>query len=101
MVSDYCERLNDDLVLSEDNKYGWSATDFDDIEDCKSQVGYSVMRDELIGLLIGLLIQVHFSLVLYTHYKNSHLTKASGGCEPDGNPDVQMANVVATDESMG
>ena len=41
------------------------------------------MRDELIGLLCGLGIQIHFILVLFTHYKNADLVKSSGGCMPD------------------
>ena len=31
LVADYCENLNANLVLSENNKYGWSATDFKDV----------------------------------------------------------------------
>ena len=39
------------------------------------------------------MLQVHFILVLYTHYKNSHLTKSKGGCMPDVEPNVQLGHV--------
>lgn len=59
------------------------------------------MRDELIGLLCGLGIQIHFILVLFTHYKNADLVKSSGGCMPDsGHNNVQMSDVQANDTSV-
>jgi len=59
------------------------------------------MRDELLGLVCGLAIQIHFMLVLYTHFKNADLVKSSGGCMPDsGRNNVQMSDVQATDTSV-
>ena len=63
-----------------DGKGTWESTDFADVSDCKSQVGSAVARDEFISLAITFLLQIHFCLVLYTHYKNSHLVKSKGGC---------------------
>ena len=34
-------------------------------------------------MAIFLSIQAHFSLVLYTHYKNAFLVRSKGGCLPD------------------
>ena len=61
------------------------------------------MRDEFLGLLLTIFFQAHFALVLYTHFKNSDLTKSSGGCIPDLDHNVQMSNVPTdfSDESRG
>ena len=68
-------------------------TDFKDYNDCRSQMGLSVMRDEFLIIFIMAVFQIHFALVLYTHYKNSHLLKAKGGCA-EGPPDIQMGGFV-------
>ena len=80
LVRDYCNNLSLNLVTTEEDKLGWGKTQFSDIEDCKSQVSWSVMKDEFIGLLFALVIQFHFVMVLFTHYKNAHLAKEKGGC---------------------
>ena len=77
-----------------DGKGTWESTDFRDVNDCKSQVGASVARDEFISLLITFLLQIHFCMVLFTHYKNSHMVKSKGGCQPDAPTDVQMGSGV-------
>ena len=88
MVRTFC----DDLINFTENepdlsssKRGWDATNFTSMEDCKSQVGYSIMRDELLALCFGFAFQAHFALVLFTHYKNAQLAKSRGGCQPDNN----------------
>ena len=60
------------------------------MSDCKSKVGSSMARDEFIVLLVTLLWQMHLILVLWTHYKNAHLVKSKGGCQPDAPADIQM-----------
>ena len=51
------------------------------------------MRDEFLSLLITLLVQAHFMIVLWSHYKNSHLTQAKGGCMPNVSDDLAMRGV--------
>ena len=84
LVRDYCNNLSLNLVTTEEDKLGWSKTQFKDIADCQSQVAWSVMKDELIGLIIALFIQFHFVMVLFTHYRNSYKTKEEGGCLAEG-----------------
>ena len=67
------------------------------MDDCHTQVGHAVLKDELFYVSVAMILQVHFTLVLFTHYKNAHLTKAKGGCQQNVDPDIQMGNVV---ESM-
>ena len=69
----------------------WEHIEFESMQDCKDQVGWTLMRDELIALCIGLLVQAHFALVLFSHYKNSELTMSRGGCLPDN--DIQLGSV--------
>ena len=71
----------------------WDKTDFKDEEDCKAQMARGAMIKEFIGLFLSILVQVHFVLVLFTHYKNAHLTKSKGGCMPDLEPNVQLGHV--------
>ena len=59
--------------------------------DCKEEVGFSLMRDELIVLIFGLAVQAHFAIVLYTHSDNAQLSKSRGGGQPDGN--IQLGRV--------
>ena len=42
-----------------------------------------MVRDEIIALFLVLALQLHFGLVLYTHYKNAELSKSQGGCADD------------------
>ena len=49
---------------------------------------------ELCIISIYLILQVHFSLVLYTHYKNAQLAKEKGGCQVQQDI-IQMASVVS------
>ena len=86
LVRTFCDELINVVVQEpEELKKGWEATDFTSMEDCKSQVGYSIMRDEIIALCFGLALQAHFALVLFTHFKNAELAKSRGGCQPDNN----------------
>lgn len=60
------------------------------------------MEFEVIYLLLVGLLQVHYLLVLYAHYKNADKVKSEGGCEPD-HPDIQMGGVTLpnTDHATG
>ena len=47
------------------------------------------------------MIQLHFVLVLWSHYKNAHLTKDKGGCAPVVDTNIQMGGVaISTENSM-
>ena len=85
LVRKFCEDVEAKIVQPAGNDIGWKATDYTSLEDCKTSVGHAVLRDELITLVGALLIQAHFALVLYSHYKNAHLSKSRGGCGPDAN----------------
>ena len=70
----------------------WASTDFKDYADCTKQVTNAVQVEEIFFFGVSMLISVHFCHVLFTHYQKSGLTKALGGCQPDGPADaVQMA----------
>ena len=66
------------------------------MEDCKEEVGFSLMRDELIVLIFGLAVQAHFAIVLYTHSDNAQLSKSRGGSQPDDNIQLGSINGGAT-----
>ena len=62
----------------------WSAiTKYEDYWDCREQVEEELKRNakSLLGFVI--LFQIHFSLVLWSHYKASSLTIKHGGCQPN------------------
>ena len=93
LVRAYCHDIEEKVVNAQETPNGWSVTDFKDYNDCREQMGLSVMRDEFLIIFLMAIFQVHFALVLYTHYKNSHLLKAKGGCA-EGPPDIQMGGFV-------
>mmetsp|Transcript_24879 Transcript_24879/g.33988 ORF Transcript_24879/g.33988 Transcript_24879/m.33988 type:complete len:172 (+) Transcript_24879:3-518(+) len=80
LVQQYCKTLQDQIDMAREGKPGWEATDFANVQDCRSQVGTAVARDELVSLLLTLFLQIHFCLVLWAHYTNSHMVKSKGGC---------------------
>ena len=58
----FCTGVNDAL---ENGEMDWKNTDFTSQDDCKSKVLFAMQRDEFIGYLILLLLQLHFVSVLY------------------------------------
>ncbi len=100
IIRSYCKQIEEKVVLADVKPNGWEATEYKDMNDCKEQVGHTVMRDEFISLLLSILLQVHFALVLYAHYKNAHLVKSKGGCQDDA-PDIQLGNVVPNTDTSG
>ena len=83
IVKEYCDELEELVVLDDANTQGWASTDYSSMQDCLHQVGSQVRRDEFIGLALVLGLQAHFMLVLYQHYKNADLQRSKGGCLPD------------------
>ena len=73
-----CKNLSD--MVSDGKITGWEVTGYKDIEDCKTSVDHFQHWAALGLTLIGLIMQIHFCLVLFTHYKNANLTKENGGC---------------------
>ena len=64
---------------------------FTDIDDCVEKGERSVESITLALIIVNFLVQLHFCCVVYTHWKNSHLSKARGGCEPNlEEGDIQM-----------
>ena len=70
------------------NENIWASTDFKDYADCTRQVTNAVQVEEILFFCLSMLISAHFCHVLYTHYQKSGLTKALGGCQPDGPADA-------------
>ena len=91
-VAKYCDGTEENLA---EEKKDWLEKGFKSYEDCKAQVGSKVEWDEAFQLFVTIFIQVHFLLVLYSHYKNAHLTKEKGGCMPDVNADIQMGSAIS------
>ena len=73
-----CKNLSD--MVSDGKITGWEVTGYKDIVDCKTSVDHFQHWAALGLTLIGLIMQIHFCLVLFTHYKNANLTKENGGC---------------------
>ena len=70
---------------------GFEKTEFTDMDDCIDKVDRSSKKVSAVLITVIFLIQLHFCCVVYTHWKNSHLTKAKGGCEPNiDEGDIQM-----------
>ena len=86
MVRDYCEAVDSKIVQG--NPDNWANTEYESLADCKAKVSSAVTRDEFIYVSIGLLLQLHFVLVVFTHYKNAPLTKSKGGTVADNDPDI-------------
>ena len=94
-VASYCTGTQENL---EAEKKDWLEKGFTSYEDCKSQVGSKVVWDEALQLFVTIFVQVHFILVLYTHYKNANMTKEKGGCLPNVPQDIQMGNSLPMDD---
>ena len=47
---------------------------------CRSFEENRMLRDELIFIGVQFLVQIHFALVIYAHWKNHSLPKSKGGC---------------------
>ena len=82
IVTDFCHGIDSNFVKGDATNWAKN-TEYTSFEDCKEKVGQTILLNELLYAAIGLLVQVHFALVLYTHYKNSHLVKSKGGCMED------------------
>ena len=72
-----------DIELKQETDKGWKDTPYKDMDDCRYWIRFYIALGQLFGLLIFFVVQFHFVLVLWSHYKNSLLVKSKGGCMPD------------------
>ena len=85
-----------DLSLNSTGKKDpWEGTPYKDMEDCESKVRMYITIGTVFGMSVFFILQTHYVLVLYTHYKNALLIKSKGGCmpDPDSSDIVQMNNL--------
>ena len=76
LVKDYCLSVEEALGT-------FDGSEFASLQDCMDKTEKTVLRDEIIIIAAQIIVQIHFILVLYTHYKNAHLPISKGGTKAD------------------
>ena len=99
MVKANCKLIDEKVVHGEDSHRGWAELGFKDKDDCIEKSESILVTQEMIGMVIGLLIQGHYALVLYAHFKNADLVKSKGGCVDDPAESLQMSDVAPDTEN--
>ena len=86
MIETTCKNL-------ENQTNGFEKTGFTDSEDCINHLKVLYYRVTLVTVQLSLLIQLHYCMVVYTHYKRAHLPKSRGGTAADLDEDsIEMPN---------
>jgi hypothetical protein len=74
--------LAQEICASINKENGFPTGEFQNVEDCETNMLTSVRKEMALFIALQLAIQIHFTLVLLTHWKRSHLPQKDGGVPP-------------------
>ena len=60
------------------------AMHYKNVEECQTEMAGQIWLLLVFAIPIIIFIEVHFCLVVWTHYKNSNLAMSEGGTKPEG-----------------
>jgi len=83
------DQANETIASHQKSARRW----YESQEQCEGEITKTMVYDFLFFLLVQFVIQLHFCLVLWTHYKNSGLTKDKGGLVDDLGIEIQNVSV--------